>query len=278
MTDALKFAPFEGVDADLVLAKLALVSKENTTNGKMFWISFKSWEKMNVDQRSKTLTFWESNITETTRNKILDECRTAISQEAVAEKERQAITTKNDKARILHLRVDPAAAADWTAALREKNRPELDASKNCPDADPWNRLAEKFNNYNLYRYSNLSLHGNGGLTSLGIPLSAPGMEAISRFCHDINPSAPNRPIRDGYWLRLQYRDLKGKISQCFLNYRKSGNQDAENVYDEWVKYSTSFSNDAVTYARAVLSDDDIDRLGRALPEAIQRDTGILPSE
>jgi hypothetical protein len=74
---------------------------------------------MNVDQRSKTLTFCESNITEITRNKILDECRTAISQEGVAEKERQQ---KNDKARILHLRVDPAAAAaDWTAALREKN-------------------------------------------------------------------------------------------------------------------------------------------------------------
>jgi hypothetical protein len=29
MTDAIKFAPFEGVDADLVLAKLALVPKEN---------------------------------------------------------------------------------------------------------------------------------------------------------------------------------------------------------------------------------------------------------
>jgi hypothetical protein len=44
MTDAIKFAPpFEGFDADLVL--------------EMFWISFKSWEKMNVDQRSKTLTF-----------------------------------------------------------------------------------------------------------------------------------------------------------------------------------------------------------------------------
>ncbi len=37
------------------------------------------------------------------------------------ENARQIMTTKHDKARLLHLRVDHGASADWTSALREKS-------------------------------------------------------------------------------------------------------------------------------------------------------------
>jgi hypothetical protein len=34
----------------------------------------------------------------------------------------------------------------------------------------------------------------------------------------------------------------------------------------------------VAYSRAVLTLDDMDRLGRLLPEVVQRDTGIFPTD
>jgi hypothetical protein len=79
--------------------------------------------------------------------------------------------------------------------------------KNCADADPWNRLVEKFNNYKIYKYANMSVNGSQ-LSGVGLPVAVEGMEAICAKCHDINPSAPDRPIRDGLWLRTQYRDLR----------------------------------------------------------------------
>ncbi len=41
------------------------------------------------------------------------------------EANRAFITNKHDKARLLHLRTDPTAAALWSAALWEKNRTQL---------------------------------------------------------------------------------------------------------------------------------------------------------
>eukprot|EP00981_Chlorochromonas_danica_P012801 scaffold5419_cov186-Ochromonas_danica.AAC.2 len=87
------------------------------------------------------------------RTAVLAAARERLTHVANAEKERQALTSKHDLARILHLRVDPSAAGDWTAALREKTRVELDTTDQ-PDADPWNRLVEKFNNYEVYSHRN----------------------------------------------------------------------------------------------------------------------------
>jgi hypothetical protein len=102
-----------------------------------------------------------------------------------------------------------------------------------------------------------------------------GMEKIASYCFDINPSMNGRPVRDGGWIRTQYRELKTKMSVCFNNYNRSGNQEAENVYDSWVNFSTTFNNDVITYSRTILNDDHMDQLGRALPQEIQRDTGVV---
>ena len=75
---------------------------------------------------------------------------------------------------------------------------------------------------------------------MGLPKAVAEMESLLDYCVDINPTAPDRPIRgDSGWLRQQYRDLKGKLSVCLNNYRKSGNQEEENVYDEWVRFAAS---------------------------------------
>ena len=111
---------------------------------------------------------------------------------------RQAITSRHDKARLLHLRTDPGAQADWTAALREKTRSQLDTKE--PDADPYNRLAEKFNDYERYQYTNAVIIPNQ-LSPQGCYVPVPNMQSIALHCHDINPTATNRPVRDGGWIR-----------------------------------------------------------------------------
>lgn len=274
--DAAPVQPFNGMDPSVVLSLLASsVKKEDCINGRVFWKTYGvKWESLTVDQRNKTVVFWNMNISAEVRNRILAEAREKLLAEVEDENIRQAITTKHDKARILHLRVDPSAAADWTSALREKSRAQLDLNNDNPDADPWNRLAEKFNNYEAYKYQNACIIP-GRLDAAGCNVPVPGMDRIAMYCHDINPSMPNRPFRDGGWLRIQYRDLKTKISVCFNNYHRSGNQDEENAYDEWVKFSTAFSNDIVTYARCLLTVDQLDQLGKAIPAESQRDTGMI---
>ncbi|KAJ1390738.1 hypothetical protein B484DRAFT_439691, partial [Ochromonadaceae sp. CCMP2298] len=206
----------------------------------------------------------------------LAQARERGAEANLEEQTRQAITTKHDKSRLLHLRCDPGASADWTEALREKTRPQLDT--HAPAADPWSRLAEKFNDYNTYRYQNACILPNQLDPATGTYVPVPGMESIAEHCYMFNPNMPGRPNRDAGWLRVNYRELKGKITICFTNVNRSGNQENENIYDEWVKFSTSFSNDVVTYARCLFQDEEMDQLGRALPTDVQRDTGATDPE
>jgi signal transduction histidine kinase len=69
-----------------------------------------------------------------------------------------------------------------------------------------------------------------------------------------------------------------KLSVCYNKYHRSGNQDAENFYDEWVNFSTAFTGAVITYARCLFPDTMLDQIGGLLPIAVQMDTGILRSE
>jgi len=264
--------PFAGIDTIHIISLLQTVPNNECINGKGFWKTYGKWESLSLDQRNRALYFWNNNLTDATRQNLVDESRKISRVEQQEESTRQAITTKHDKARLLHLRADVSLSADWTRALREKSRPELDNKSD--DLDPWNLLAEKFNDYETFHYQNLCIVPNK-LNAAGCSIPVPKMQAIAALCHDINPSMPGRPLRDGGWVRIQYRELKGKISLCFNNYRRSGNQEEENPYDEWVKFSTFMNNDVITYARVLFSDEIMDQLGRALPKDLQRDTGAI---
>lgn len=274
-SDPLKDDLFEGVDPGIIVPLLGALKTVDCINGRPFFKTYGKWSGLTSDQKGKVVQFWRTNLSEQTRKTLLEVARKKIIEDVNEEKERQAITTKHDKARILHLRVDPNAAGDWTEAMREKTRLALDTD--MPDADPWNRLAEKFNNYEAYNYTNAVIKQNVQSPS-GLYVAVTGMEAIATDCFDINPCMPGRPLRDGGWLRIQFRELKGKISQCFTNYNKSGNQEEENQYDSWTKFSKAFNNDVVTYSRAILSDSDMNQLGRALPIGVQRDTSTVDKD
>lgn len=90
---------------------------------------------------------------------------------------RQAATNKHDKVRILHLRADPTNCGLWTAALREKTREELD-NRDDPAADPWNRLAERFNDTNANVYNNAVIVP-GAVGPNGLSVGNPGPWILS---------------------------------------------------------------------------------------------------
>ena len=97
-----------------------------------------------------------------------------IANENAEEANRALITNKHDKARLLHLCINPSVAASWSKALREKNWTQLD------DRDgqggtvcPFDSLASLFNNPT-------NLHDNES-----------GMEIVACRCFNINPSPKN---------------------------------------------------------------------------------------
>jgi hypothetical protein len=187
------------------------------------------------EEQSNRTVFWKQNISQSLKERLLTISRQQKVANVADEIVRQAMTTKDDLARLLHLRVDPGAAADWTSALREKTRAQLDvinSAEQAADADPYNRLAEKFNNYDTYNYQNACIIPNR-LTTAGTYVAAPLMSKIAEYCHDFNPSAADRPNRDGGWIRSKYKELKGKISICFNNYHRSGQQ-VTSIH--WLKY------------------------------------------
>lgn len=78
------------------------------------------------DRRHPQLvTFWNQNLTPETSNRLIALAIERNQADEIEEQTRQAITTKHDKARILHLRADPRLLADWTNALREKKLEQI---------------------------------------------------------------------------------------------------------------------------------------------------------
>jgi hypothetical protein len=199
-----------------------------------------------------------------------------LADDNAEEANRASITNKHDKACLLHLRTDPTAAALWSAALREKNRTQLD------DRDgqggtvcPFDSLASLFNDPTNV-YANACIIPDRANES-GCYIPEAGMEMVARRCFDINPSPKNRPVRDGAWLRSKWKELKSKLSVYHADFMRSGNQDAENLVDEWCTFLENRGGveDVYFYAFTILTSDDFNCLGKALPKEAQMDTGAI---
>lgn len=264
---------FGGVEPQFILSALFRMEPEYCVNGKTFWSTYdKSWDKLTSLQKNKTLQFYNKNlINDAARHHLREMARAIIVESVTEQRSRQEITSKHDKTRLLHLRKDPAAAVMWTRALRPLTRLELDDTEGDASMDAWNELAVMFNDYERTSYTNLSI-----IPDRNPYVATAGMENLSHYTYELNPSMPGRPDRDGGWIRNTYRDLKGKLSICFANFKKSGNQEAENLYDEWLKFTTTMAAcDVLVYARCLFDENEMDQLGRALPAAAQRDTGVI---
>ena len=108
-------------------------------------------------------------------------------------------TTKDDKARLIHVYVDKAFDKAW-----------LDATKTLPDraaiddrqnrVDPMATICEGFNDRNKYVYYNVG-YKLDPLT--GLPTTDPCAEfaAAEQLYRDINPAEAPRPPRDVGWIK-----------------------------------------------------------------------------
>lgn len=105
----------------------------------------------------------------------------------------------------------------------------------------------------------------------------PKCEGIIKCTWDLNPNASNRPLRDGAWIEKQWEVIKTLLTKVHVDFRRSGNQEAENIFSEWFKFSSKYP-DHVTYAVTVMPTGALDQLGKALPELLQKDSGDLDSD
>lgn len=263
--------PFEGVNPQLMLKYLKNLAKEKLRDGKPLPKAYVKWDTMNEMQRNKTAAFFNLNIDNGTRQALLALARADLHREVEEDRERAALTNKHDKCRLLHLRADGKYATLWSQAFREMTRSELDA-----DSPPnyYEQLADAFNNYAVNVYQNASIVP-GAVNAQGTYVARPGKESIAQYTYDLNPTMYPRPIRDAGWVRTQLRTMRAKISVVWANFKKSGQQDAENLCDEWVKFSTSFGDDVTTYAFVVFSMEMMDHMGKRLTDAMAIDTGVL---
>jgi hypothetical protein len=270
---------FEGIAPQKMLDLMHSIPIENCPYEKILFKSYKAWDKLTSTQQSITCAWWRQLSAEVKQG-LFEKARSAIIADVAHEKNRSANTNKHDLCRLLHLFVEPSAQTAWSRAHRPLTRIELDTRKTeeGEKINAFNKLAEIFNDYKNFKYTNVTILYN----SLGNPISPyvsnARMELLSTRTWDLNPCAPDRPIRDGGWIREKMKELRKDMTKVYQKYSKSGNQDAENVYDEWYNFSSILGNDVITYSKAVISDMKMNQLGKALPDDMQKDTGILQDE
>lgn len=137
--------------------------------------------------------------------------------------------------------------------------------------DPFHALADMFNDYEHVVFQNATIKYVDGLPTT--PFQAvSSLGTLANSCWELNPSDMSRPDRDGAWIRKNWKVIRATLTKIREDFKKSGQQDAENIYDEWFKFSGDYG-DVYTYAIAVLDWSIMDQLGKALPDAVQRDTG-----
>jgi hypothetical protein len=105
----------------------------------------------------------------------------------------------------------------------------------------------------------------------GCYVPAPDMEMVPRRCFDINPALKNHLDRDGAWVCFKWKELKFKLSVYHADFMHSGNQDAENLTDEWCTFLEwrGGVKDVYFYAFTIFTSDDFNYLGKALPKEVQ---------
>ena len=200
--------------------------------------------------------------------------------------------TKNDKARILHARAEPAFIALWTRALGPiTHRPTLDAKQSHKDDDseaaydPWIQLAVAINNHDGdFQPQNPAVVYDRRVTSTNAEvfiktntyIGTVATETIisETFCqqiNDINPNESDRPPMTGDFVKRAWKDFVKNVTVAFSNFNRSGSQngnfDTRNGLDEWLSYCTG--NQLTTYAALILDETDLHALNKELEEGLE---------
>lgn len=244
---------------------VAVLREQKSASGeKLFYPSYpKQFDTFSDIQKDRTYKF-VFNLTKEVRDAVFQRVDDLLARHEVHENERVQMTTKDDLARILHMRRDPQLTVLWTSAFTPLDRLQLDAKSSGEEAfdDPWSLLAEAFNDYERNHYDN---------AATGVA----GFEAVAERCGDINPSNANRPARNGVWFKEKWSKLRTDLSKTFAKFMQSGNQDLEDKVSEWAKFA---QDDVELYSICIFSlgdHGDYAKLGKLLAPRIQQDTGLL---
>jgi hypothetical protein len=267
-------AQFGGAHPEIMLRLLLAVPVVNCENGKRLYSSYGKlgWFKLNPQQKAIVKKFFDFNITAELKQELVAKAVNVQLAVQTADKDKQANTSKHDRARLLHVRKDATMQCQWSLLFRQMERSALDSSKSDGHVDAAGVIAEFFNDYERNSYDNPCVR-KGVLSAEGLPIAISGLEAVFDFCSDINPSQAQRPMRDGAWVRKHFKEMKTVMSVAYANYRKSGNQEAEDYYAEIVKFCKG--DEITVYGFMLFDKADLEQMGKALPENVQRDTGIL---
>lgn len=258
-------------DPDLVLSVLRNLEPEHCAQGKTFFKTVFRWGDINSQKRNKCKAFWDAQSIPV-RTGMIIEVNELERNVRETENRRSVNTTRQDRCRLMHLFVDSEMQTLWTKALSPLEREELDSVDLRKSA--YEDLAHAFNDRKERKYQNACIAYVDG-KAVNPYESVAGMECIAQTCHDLDPNDPSRPDRDATWIEKVSKDIRGTMSKAYQNYRRSGNQDAENKFLEWCKYVTNVS-DVYKYCFILMPDTALDQLGRALPEEMQRDTAGRP--
>lgn len=184
---------------------------------------------------------------------------------------RQPAATFNDICRLIHVAGDPAHTGLFTAAFQPMSRDELDRSP-ADRRDPWREIAARYNDYELCQYTNATVEQDGR--------SVAGLEAAYRVGQSWNPADCTRPPRDASWIRTHLGNLRKHFTKTRENFHRSGNQDAENIADEFAKFCQLGTHIGmyVLYAFVVWRDEMQSFYDRRLPQEWIREEGIGDSD
>lgn len=241
---------------------------------KMRSVVVATWTDLAKEKKEEIVTKVRTNTVA-----ILNAATAAAGNGAVGGGEASAqhistMTNKHDRARLLHIFVDPSFAMTWSSAHQTKDRPALDDRDNT--IDYWGVITDGFNNYTAHKYINCTStldKTTGELTRL------PSMETAYAICSEINPSLglAVRPMRDSAWIKSTLREFKKEWAPIYTNYSKSGEQDGCDRQEEFARFYQG--KELLMYAFVLFGETDMERfhdlLGKTLPEGASSDTGIL---
>jgi len=195
--------------------------------------------------------------------------------------EREAQSNLNDYARLLHLKKDGRLATTWRAAFDQKTRNELDNKEGC--CDPYDTLAESFNDYEEFKYVNASIpkkhkDANGIVV---VTSEDESLNEVAKRCVDINPNDCARPKRNGEWVKAKWKELNSSIAKQYAKYNTSGRQDGSAVEKLWVEFIDN-GQEAVSvviyYVIALFNLSELNTIGKILPAKMQANTTIINIE
>ena len=168
------------------------------------------------------------------------------------------------------------------AGLRTKltqgslKRADFEANKN--EEDPWAALAANFNDYDKFKYQNEAVkYDDQGKKLHPFQARTPAFTKIAAKSYELDPTAEDRPMRDGVWMKDKWCDMRNMLSKVFENFCRSGQQDGgddeesdwhtETQAQDWTRFteSAAYVNVAV-YSYCLLDRAQFDQLGRSLAQ------------